>query len=309
MRNDRFLKIVIISFIFLCVLLIANGTSQGKVKQLRLPTLTFPVLSDVHIGGKQAAKKFIMALRDCNKLENKYDAIGFVGDITDTGDIKQYEYFTKILNSNFSSTAAHIIAIGNHEYKNENNPIQSFVKETLEPGLYYDSWVKGYHFIVLGSESMGAAKLSTKQLIWLEEKLKEKVDENISKPIFVFLHQPIPHTVYGSDTWGNIINYKQLDEILKKFPQVILFSGHSHYSIYSSKTIFKDGFTMFNTAAVYYVLGEDDKHMDYRSSQGLIVEVYEEKVVVRPREFSRKKWIGEGYTIMLKEKGHSSLKN
>ena len=315
MRKVMLIKIIALICIFSSIFLQVNKNFQGKEKQLRIPNLVFPVLSDVHIGGKQADKKFIKALQDCGSLENKYDAIAFVGDITDTGNVRQYKYFSSILSREFSKGAKRFIAIGNHEYKaektNEAMIVKRFVHETAMPSLYYDNWVKGYHFIVLGSENMGEAKLSNAQLNWLEEKLKEKVDENGSRPIFVFLHQPIPHTVYGSDTWGNIINYGQLDEILKKFPQVILFSGHSHYSFNSPKTMFKDNFTMFNTGAVYYIMGEDDKYTDYKISQGLIVQVYDEKVEVRPREFTNRKWIGKGYTIDLKtkEKGLSPLKN
>jgi 3',5'-cyclic-AMP phosphodiesterase len=65
--------------------------------------------------------------------------------------------------------------------------------------VYYDKWIEGYHFIILGSEhsritnSLYAdnAILSELQLEWLEQKLQTSP---YGKPIFVFLHQPIPYS-------------------------------------------------------------------------------------------------------------------
>ena len=52
----------------------------------------------------------------------------------------------------------------------------------------------------------------------------------IQKTDFVFLHQHIKDTVYGSQEWGTQDSAK-INAVLKEYPQVITFSGHSHYPL------------------------------------------------------------------------------
>jgi len=270
-----------------------------KTASVSPPKIVFPVISDIHIGGSGADSKYQETLRQCKDLYPKYDAIAMVGDITDQGKENQYETFMEILNLNKANNSEVIISMGNHEYKgngstNKENE-ETFAKKTGMPGLYYDKWIKGYHFIVLAPETRVDKNFLGQQIKWLKGKLKEK--EDVNKPIFVFLHQPFPNTVHGSNTWGQVINYKKLFSVLKKYPQVIFFSGHSHYSLEHPRTMYKKGFTMFNTGSVYYIMAEDDKDCNYELSQGLFVEVYDKEVIVRCREFSKQLWIGKTYTI------------
>ena len=287
----------------LCLYIIVNHTfmlsPKVKTASVNLPRIVFPVISDVHIGGSGADLKYEETLRQCKELYPNYDAIAIVGDITDQGKQRQYETFMQILKLRKPARAEAVITMGNHEYIGENTTDKvaeaRFVKETGMPGLYYDKWIKGYHFIVLAPENKMEAKSFGDQLKWLDSKLNEKEEKN--KPIFVFLHQPFPNTVYGSHSWGQVVNYKKVFSILKNHPQVIFFSGHSHYSLEHPRTMYKKGFTMFNTGAVYYIMAEDDKYCDYKLSQGLFVEVYDEEVIVKCREFSKQQWIGKIYTI------------
>jgi len=287
-----FSLVIILSFTFLI-------SAQTKLVSDTLPKIIFPVISDIHIGGAESERKFQNALEDYKEIYPRYDAIVMVGDITNGGKESQYRTFMQILNSNKANKATEIILMGNHEYMAGDSSSKGyetrFVKETSMPYLYYDQRIKGYHFIALAPENMGGADLSVKQLSWLKTKLNENRDKR--QPIFVFLHQPLPNTVYGSKTWGDVINYKKLNNILKKYPQVILFSGHSHYILDNDKTIIKKSFTMFNTGAVYYTMLEGDKYSDPSLSEGLLVEVYQNKVVIKCREFSKHKWLGETYII------------
>lgn len=288
---------------FLCLYIILNSifipSSKVKTASASPLKMIFPVISDIHIGGLEADIKFQKTLRQCKELYPNYDAIAMVGDITNEGKEEQYETFIKLLKGGKAINAESVIAMGNHEYGAKNLIDEGyehrFVKETGMPGIYYDKWIKGYHFIVLAPENKLESKHSEEQLKWLNSKLKEK--EEINKPIFVFLHQPFPNTVYGSHSWGQVVSYKKLFSILKNYHQVIFFSGHSHYTLEHPRTMYKKGFTMFNTGAVYYIMAEDDKHCNYELDQGLLVEVYDKEVIVRCREFSKQQWIGKVYTV------------
>jgi 3',5'-cyclic-AMP phosphodiesterase len=268
--------------------------------------LQISVISDVHIGGEREVNKLTQALKDYKKIAPNYDALAVVGDLTNQGLESQYDSFMKTLSNNIPPTAEKIFAMGNHEYfegKNWPKPgltdnvlMDRFIKKTGMPGIYYDKWIKGYHFITLGGEQSRVSNpdngdyaiISEAQYSWLEKTLQ--VSSDPKKPIFVFLHQPLDDTVYGSHFWGAGLKDKKLFTILSHYPQVILFSGHSHCILSHPKTVYRENFTMVNTASTSYTWSEDtDKALPY--SQGLLVNVYENMVEIKAREFTNGTWI------------------
>lgn len=303
MRNKSLCKTI---SILLTVTAIASSLLFPQIvhaDEAEQPVLTFPVVSDVHIGGTNADTKFENALQDLKAQFPNYDAIATVGDNTNQGKSAQYDKFMSILNANKVENAESIIAMGNHEYYSLTAGLIGsqlrFVSKTGMPALNYDKWIKGYHFIVLSPENLGllgtGVILTQRQLTWLDEKLSQNEDN--SKPAFVFLHQPIEHTVYGSDSGDNVDNSKQLEKVLKKHSEAVYFSGHSHYILDNQKTMYQDGFTMFNTGAIYYMMEDKDVYADPSIAEGLVVQVYSGKTVVKCREFSQHKWVGQTYTV------------
>ena len=126
--------------------------------------------------------------------------------------------------------------------------------------IYFDEWIGGAHFIFLGGEKGGNglhAYLSDEQLNWFKEKLAEKRDEN--RPIYVFLHQGLINTVAGTyeyQGWHGIDRPEEFAAILKDYPEVILFSGHSHWEMESASNMKERDEklpTIFNTASVAYL--------------------------------------------------------
>jgi predicted MPP superfamily phosphohydrolase len=275
--------------------------------------LQFPVISDVHIENQRHKNNLKRALEDYKKIAPAYKAIAVVGDITQRGTASQYDDFMSIMNTNTNPGAEKVIAIGNHEFFERSNTSQGiitdnmildrFKQKTGMPGVYYDKWVNGYHFITLGSEGPGKdveanmdfAILSDTQYKWLERTLP--VNSNEKKPIFVFLHQPIDNTTYGSEYWGANLKDGRLLNLLKKYPQVILFSGHTHCLLNHPRTVYQDGFTMVNTSAVDYTWYANGAAPE-AYSQGLLVDVYGDKVEIKAREFSTGTWI-KTYTVKL----------
>lgn len=278
-----------------------------KADETEQPNLVFPVISDVHIGGTNTEAKFQNTLQDLQTQVPNYDAIVTDGDNTNNGFQSQYDSFMSILNKYKVQTAQSIIAMGNHEYYSSGTADatdaagyqQRFLTKTGMSGLNYDKWIKGYHFIILAPENLGnggsGVTVTNDQLTWLDSKLKENEDPN--KPAFVFLHQPMSHTVYGSDTDDNVENSDQLAAVLKQHPEAVYFSGHSHYLLEHPRTMYQNGFTMFDTGGIYYMMSEDDNYEPADLAEGLIVQVYNGKVVVKCREFSQHKWVGQTYTI------------
>ena len=108
-------------------------------------------------------------------------------------------------------------------------------------GPYHDHWIDGYHFIFLGTE-VGLelfCSLSEAQLAWLDDKLSEEASSD--KPVFLFLHQPLKDTVAGSlesQKWFGVTQDEELKAILAKYPQAILFTGHTHWELEAGHNYF-----------------------------------------------------------------------
>nr|WP_280157292.1 metallophosphoesterase [Priestia aryabhattai]MDH3131750.1 metallophosphoesterase [Priestia aryabhattai] len=212
------------------------------------PKLVFPVISDVHIKetGTLDLRTFQHALTQLNEQAPKQDAFVVVGDLADTGALKEYDRFFSVYNQNKQSQAVSLFTIGNHEYRDSvtnQQAQQRFLSKTKMKALYFHQVIKGYHFIMLGTESrLTAGDYSIKQINWLAEQLKIAKRDDPKKPIFVFIHQPINNTLYGKNRWGIEVNEQLLYNTLKPYPQVITFSGHTHHPLDDPRTIFSKRF-------------------------------------------------------------------
>lgn len=300
-------KILLSTGLFLAGMIEPTGQYvQASTK----PNLQVAVISDTHIDLDipKFTNKFENAMDDLKTVAPSYDVIAVNGDMTDFGRVNEYNVFNSILKAKKIPTAEEFMVIGNHEWlESQLHPSISdevlkkrFLSKMNVSNLYYDKWIKGYHFITIageksentmiaeyGASERDSAYISDQQFQWLETTLSMNADS--SKPIFVFFHQPISNTVYGSE-WSAGLEDKKILALLRKFPQVILFTGHSHYPINEPKSIYQDGITMANTSSVAYTYTPTGKE-NYTQSQGYLVNVYDNKVEIKAREFSDGTWI------------------
>ncbi|MFC0273342.1 metallophosphoesterase family protein [Metabacillus herbersteinensis] len=281
---------------------------DNKSGNHRKPDLVFPVISDVHIKktGTKDIQKFSNTLHQLNEVVPKQDAFVIVGDLTDYGFTEEYDRFMSVYNAGKQSRAVSMMAIGNHDYWNGLSVADAqkrFLEKTGMSSIYYHKVIKGYHFIVLGTEDgRTEGTFSTKQIKWLGEKLKQASADDRKKPIFVFHHQPIKDTVYGSE-WGFSENRDLFYNTLKEFPQAITFSGHTHYPLDDPKIIHQKDFTTIGTASVSYlwldagrIQGEVPDGADILN-QALVVEVYNNKVMIKRRDVHNNEWTGDPFVI------------
>lgn len=274
------------------------------------PDLAFPVISDVHIysDNDQNLKKFKTTLEQLNKVAPKHDAFVVVGDLTEYGDPAQYDRFMSAFHSRKQSQAESLMAIGNHDYWNGLSAADAqklFLHKTGMESIYYHKVIKGFHFIILGTEDgLTEGRFSVNQIKWLGEQLKAANADDPKKPIFVFHHQPIKGTVYGSE-WGFNENRDLFYDTLKPYPQVISFSGHTHYPLDDPRIIHQEDFTSIGTSTGAYlwldagrIQGEVPEGADLLN-QALIVEVYQNKVLLKRRDIHNNDWTGEPFEISL----------
>ncbi|WML34648.1 metallophosphoesterase [Clostridium sp. OS1-26] len=278
-----------------------NSKKNESTATTKVPeddSLTFSVLGDVHGN----AGKLDNAINDLHSVKENMDAMILNGDNVDQGLKSQYDAIKNTLNKDHEILPKTIIKnIGNHDYfdyqRGPNKPedVERFKNMYLdfagEKSVYHDTWIKGYHFISLGSESgntkeLGAvnAFLSQKQLDWLKEKLAEKHEKG--KPIFVFLHQHLSTSIKG---WIGVEQRRELNKILSSYPEVILFTSHTHVLLSVDNIKQNQPFTTAHTGAVSYAILPEDYKIKrlYDEIQGLYVEVKGNKTTIKGRDFAK----------------------
>ncbi|MCX7709716.1 MAG: metallophosphoesterase [Clostridia bacterium] len=272
--------------------------------------LAFGVIGDVHTN----AAELTNALRDFWSVNPTMDLLVLNGDIVDEGFEKEYTTINDCLTENKKLLPKTVIKnIGNHEffdYKKGQNSLseaETFRSRYLtfsgEKKVYHDHWVKDYHFISLGSErtytsdvNSVQAFISDEQLNWLKDKLAEGYKPG--KPIFVLLHQPYAGTKQRNE----------LKDILSKYPEVILFSSHTHTYLENNNIAYQtQPFLAVHTGAVHRPLRWENntvgrKSTEVKGSQGLYIEIDESKVVIKGRNFLKGEWINDGvYRVDLNQ--------
>jgi len=287
------------------------------------PRMTFAVLSDIHIQSWHlpAQNKLRTALRDLAS-NFQLDALVINGDLTN-GRAADYHTLQNLLAKEKQLPVQQLYTIGNHEFyqafherngrfsketfpngETDEQAIQRFLQFAGRDKIYGEAQVKGLHFLLLGSEGcmkrgrehMDNACLSQTQLDWLDQKLRAA--ETSADPVFVFLHQPLGHTVVGTDNWwaeAAVEEGQKLRKILTQRPNVFLFSSHTHHALGPGMVDSRSGFTAVATSSV-----AKPARRALADSQGVIVEVYDDKVVLKGRDFHHHTWVQRGiYPVPL----------
>ena len=224
------------------------------------PVIRFAITSDSHIttiGDVQTTRlqkmiKLSYKIAAQNTEYNNLDAVLIAGDVTDMG--------TKIAFGSIKAAIKPVLKDGTHFLAtvSTSHDDRNLGKESLE--LYsrimgqetdFHRVINGYHFIGISASKIEGEHYSDYQKEWLVKQLDVAVADDPTKPIFVLQHEHITNTVYGSsdfEGWG----MPYFDEILKNYPQVIDFSGHSHYPINDARSIWQGDYTAIGTGGLYY---------------------------------------------------------
>ena len=171
---------------------------------------------------------------------------------------------------------------------------------------FYDTDINGIHFIFCSVPNDNKYEFGEEQLKWLSERLY--ADEASGKPIFVFDHIPPAHKLNHKDsTWnGGMTDFDAFEAILKEHPTVINISGDTHYTLDTvlANTVGADGEVHYvNDGAIIDEWIADDETNPNSSwkcksydSMGILIELYEDRILVRGRNFVTGEWITEACT-------------
>ena len=262
----------------------------------------FAVITDLHISLQHSefTSHLRSAFKNISEVYPECTAVFTVGDNTDKGLAEQYVLLMDTIAS-CKPVAPVYFTLGNHDlmYGNDyTEQVNLFRYYTGMKSPYYSVTLKDIKFIVLASDSLkGEGTMGQKELEWLKSELA-KCDK--SDRVFLFMHQPLIETVSGSiysrdneiqDWFGFSDSGDSIHDMLRDYPNAVLFTGHTHWTLESYRPVLlgngKDA-NFVNCASVAYLWTDMDDSTG--GSEGIFVEVYEDYILIRGREFMNNTW-------------------
>ncbi len=260
-------KIITVAFAGLFgVYCFVSGVREVKVEKAENfePVLRFVVCSDVHLSkeedGMKHAERFRKMFSTAYGIAkssdyNKLDAVLVAGDMTESGKAEEYEVYRDLTDECVKDSTELLTVMGNHEhieYRDTSTPEKAVevFKEYVADEVDFHKVIGGYHFIGVSYDANGKEEFKTK-LEWLRAELDKAAADTGDKPIFVMQHPHPALTVYGSVNWANM----DIRVVLKDYPQVVDFSGHSHYAANDPRSIHQSTFTAIGCGAIRGSMG------------------------------------------------------
>lgn len=279
----------------------------NRVGQIPLDTLTpptvekrlysFGALSDIHLTYTTGESDFINALKYFNE-ENKVEFICISGDLATVGTDSNLSKFT-VLRDNYSPNTPIYVSAGNHdaldansEFRQDTEVSSSMLTHTGKP-LYYSVEYGNDVYIFVG---VCQGTFSQSELQWLYETL----ETNRNKRCFLFQH------VFAFEGCGNVFGLYSLNltnntmfevfkSLLQHYPNIIWFHGHSHTMFHGQEFgVMANYDKVFGCHSVHIPScaiprtdadGDFEFQVEYQESEGYVVDVYEDGIHLRGRDF------------------------
>lgn len=269
----------------------------------------FGVISDIHLGDDQDFQRQ-QNLRKALIYYKKNDIKVLIvnGDIVDKAKVDGYKKFNKIFNDIYpdaKTAPKKILIMDNHEYydswhwekdvpHNTIEVLQQRFKENMGvDDINTHIIINGYHFIGLSSDGMDVLYKDTTKM-WLKQQLSDAMKDDPNKAIFVAFHQPVYGTLYGSNE-----DKKDLDCILKDYPQVISFSGHLHEPLQEERNIYQKDYTCVSDGVLYYFVTDTISHFNCNAAQCILVSVDNKSVDIERHDIEHNEKIKNDWIINL----------
>ena len=324
-----------------------NNSRENETSRKEKPDVRFGVVSDIHLlrpNHDKLLEKAFVYFRD-----RGVDAIMIPGDIADNGRISELKRCADIWKRVFPGDRGmdgrrveKLFIYGNHDIWGSYRMIKQNPKLAREDAIafeegrpqrvwqevfgepYSDFWlkeVKGFVFI-------GAHWTKDDNFNGLENFLKLNAKKvNSKKPFFYTQHSHPSNTCIGAWAWGQ--DNGSSTKVLSKYPNAVVISGHSHYSLTDERSIWQGKFTSINASALakssngyslrenfsknsHGFCGDSRKHLMPHmkmtdSAQGLLVSVYGSELVVERRDFFADKPLGADWRVSVPPCGDFSF--
>ncbi len=272
------------------------------LSNLRMPNVgeklySFGAISDVHFQRTTAEEDFQKALTYFN-TDNDVLFTCICGDLTENGYAEQLAEYKESVDA-YANKPVYAIS-GNHESYGGLDIANVIETYTGKP-LYYSFEQGNDVFIMLGI--VGEWDLfTTAELQWLYETL----EANRNKRCFVFQHtfagkekEAVCGNAYGlyhNYCWSNTTQTTIFESLMKHYKNVIWFHGHSHFgfNLQSKGCVYanidkSDGYWSVHIPSISVpredVNGDGTTEYYTDGSEGYVVDVYENHIVLRGRDF------------------------
>ena len=283
--------------------------SGMRVGRIQVGNLAFPntgaklysfgAVSDIHLQAETAQDDFQKALVFFNEVE-KVDFICVCGDLSNSGLVAEHTPYRNIINAHSPNTPVYECT-GNHDVVSTAGGTIGTI--TGNP-LYY-TFTQGNDLFVMfgmyGVYSMSGEIFTSEQLQWLYETL----ESNRNKRVFVFQHcfrsdgsgKPYPNSPTSElldSEKGNVFK-----SLMEHYTNVLWFHGHSHMDFNSQEDCeYANYDRKFGCHSIHIpslALPRDYQESGfvnvYAESEGYVVDVYENHIVLRGRDFVRDQFL------------------
>lgn len=289
-----------------------NGNRKGTIKvptRMQAPTgnklYSFGVGADAHTflnasytEGTTANEDFIRAL---NWYKTVADFLCLCGDLVSYG-LADLPYYKQLVDENSGNMPVYPIA-GNHEYWGDTVTSDILETYTGHPLCYTFEYGNDV-FIMCGSASADY-QFTTEILQWLYETL----ETNRNKRCFLFVHAPIlgysgdPTNLYPFDMLSGTTG-EVFQNLLRHYKNTIYFHAHTHI-LYESQTftqnndisncIYDNSLGIHSihipSLAIPIDVTSGSRVVVSEKSQGYLVDVYENEILLKGRDFIEEKYI------------------
>lgn len=263
----------------------------------------YNVLSDLHVSPSWPRCNALVTKAFKDIIAQGNSAVIFtVGDNTERGEPAEYDLLNQLVADAGEKLPDIYYAMGNHDivYNNDagfDNQLALYMEKTGMSGAYYAAPKDGYLHIVLGSDTLShLGTMGQEQQDWLKAQL-EAADPN--QPVFIYMHQPLRDTTSGTlytkyeksdtqDSFGFLEDGNAIREILKDYPNAIVLTGHTHLTFMDEQPVLLGGGEDANFVACSSVGKAEGLSM----AEGLYIEIYEDYILIRGRDFGQSKWVG-----------------
>ena len=257
------------------------------------------VVSDIHVEtNNPKSYNNLKNVLEGIKAGEDIDAVVYTGDNVMNGQFLENVFFYSAVKAVMPSEN-NFVVMGNHDIGNgtgvydehkenfiANNKL--YLGNDVGDGYYYRI-VNGCYMIMLGLEELtvGESVMSPEQLAWLKGVLDEAAEKN--SPTIVFNHHPID---WFRGTADSDITADSLMNLLSQY-DVLYIHGHIHDDLDAANFYERGGVKCIN-------LPRCTEITEYEAGDGIVVEIYEDEIVVRGRDFIKGEWIeGLRYTYAL----------
>ena len=287
-----YLKDLFATIMILLTMMSPAFGGSGKTYRAENPdalVTSFAVVSDIHVETNhpqayQHLSDVLYGIKDGEDI----DTAVYTGDNVMNGQLLENLFFYTALRS-IKPAENNFVVAGNHDFGNGAGDYASlrddfirFNKLILGNDFgndYYYNVVNGCYMIVLASEDPNAGDftMGQQQFSWLEGVLKEA--KAADAPIFVFNHFPLRYLDNDS-----VIHHSQLGPMLRDYGVDLFVHGHIHDDLGTDNFYEYYGINNINLPRI-------TETTNYVAGDGIVVEVYENEILVRGRDFISGEWI------------------